>query len=45
LRRAGVATGDASMAIKRWRTCWFDGVATDTPIYDGALLGAGHRLA
>jgi N-methylhydantoinase A len=45
LRRAGVATADASTAIKRRRTCWFDGAAIDTPIYDGAMLGAGHRLA
>ena len=45
LRRAATAAGDASTAIKRRRTCWFDGAAVDTPIYDGALLAAGHRLS
>lgn len=43
-RRVAELEGDASRALKRRRTCWFDGVAVDTPVYDGALLGAGDTL-
>ena len=45
LQRIDAGDGDASRAIKRRRTCWFDGVEVDTPVYDGALLRAGDRLA
>jgi N-methylhydantoinase A len=45
LRRVAAATGDAAEAVKRHRTCWFDGAAIDTPIYDGALLAAGHTFS
>lgn len=37
--------GDAELALKRQRTCWFDGVPVDTPVYDGALLRAGDTLS
>lgn len=43
-RRVAELEGDASRALKRRRICWFDGVAVDTPVYDGALLGAGDTL-
>jgi len=45
LRRIDRATDDVASAIKRRRTCWFDGAEVDTPVYDGSRLGAGHRLA
>lgn len=45
LRRVATAEDDASTAIKRRRTCWFEGGPVDTPVYDGALLAAGHTLA
>ncbi len=45
LRRIAAAQDDVSSALKRRRTCWFDGEAVDTPVYDGALLGAGHILS
>jgi N-methylhydantoinase A len=45
LQRIETGDGDASRAIKRRRTCWFDGVEVDTPVYDGSLLRAGDTLA
>ncbi len=45
LRRIAAADGPSDAAIKRRRTCWFDGEAIDTPVYDGSLLRAGHTLA
>jgi len=42
LSRIGSGGADASGAIKRRRTVYWDGVPTDTPVYDGALLRAGN---
>lgn len=44
LRRIEGGGGDASRAIKRTRTCRFDGRDVDTPVYDGAILRAGDRF-
>ena len=44
LRRIAAGGEDASAAIKRSRTCWFDGREVETRVYDGALLRAGNRL-
>ena len=44
MRRIQAGGPDASGAIKRRRSVWFDGVAVDTPIYDGALLQAGNEF-
>jgi len=43
--RGRVQTGaDASAAVRRTRTCWWDGMPVETPAYDGRLLGPGHVL-
>ena len=44
LSRIATGSGDAAGAIKRTRTCWFDGREVETDVYDGALLRAGNRL-
>jgi N-methylhydantoinase A len=44
LRRIDAGSGDASAARKRTRTCRFDGADMVTPVYNGALLGAGDRF-
>jgi N-methylhydantoinase A len=40
----GQGPADASAALKRRRTCWFDGQAMDTPVYEGDRLLAGNQL-
>lgn len=45
LRRVAAAEGGAETAIKRRRTSWFEGMPVDTPVYDGALLAAGHTFS
>ncbi len=37
-----VGGADSSAALKRRRTCWFDGQAIDTPVYDGDRLESGN---
>lgn len=44
LSRIAEGGEDASGAIKRRRTVWWDGTPTDTPVFDGALLRAGNRF-
>jgi N-methylhydantoinase A len=44
LRRLGRGDGDPSAALKRRRTCRFDGRDIETPVYDGAILEAGDRF-
>jgi len=44
MRRIESGGPDASGALKRRRTVWFDGESVDTPIYDGALLRAGNEF-
>lgn len=45
-RLSDIADGppDASGALKRQRSCWFDGEMVMTPIYDGEKLLAGNRI-
>ncbi len=42
LRAASASDDDASGALKRTRTCFWDGEALETPAYDGQLLRAGN---
>jgi N-methylhydantoinase A len=42
MRRIEAGGPDASAAIKRQRSAWFDGQAVETTVYDGALLRAGN---
>lgn len=35
---------EASHAIKRRRTCWFDGQEVDTPVYEGEKLLSGNLI-
>lgn len=44
LRQAQAGTSDAEAARKSNRSCVFDGIAIDTPVYDGDLLRAGNRF-
>lgn len=44
LGRIAAGGPDASGAVKRRRACRWDGVSTETPVYDGALLRAGNRF-
>jgi N-methylhydantoinase A len=44
MRRIESGGADASPAIKRTRTAWFDGVAVDTTVFDGMLLKAGNEF-
>jgi N-methylhydantoinase A len=44
LRRIETGTGSAEGALKRTRTCRFDGLDVETPVYDGALLRAGDAF-
>ena len=44
LRQIGQGGRDASAAIKRRRSCWFNGREMDTPVYDGDKLLAGSRI-
>jgi N-methylhydantoinase A len=41
MRRIETGGADASQALKRHRTAWFEGAPVDTPVYDGASLRAG----
>ena len=45
LVRIAAGSGDAAAARKRTRTCRFEGRDLETPVYDGALLGAGDRFS
>ena len=45
LREIGSGGEDASGALKRRRTCWFQGREVDTPVYGGDKLSAGNRIA
>lgn len=45
LKRQTVVAAGADGAIRRMRTCWWDGEPLETPAYDGRLLRAGHRFA
>jgi N-methylhydantoinase A len=44
LPRIETGDGDPQKALKRSRTCRFDGRDVVTPVYDGALLRAGDRF-
>jgi N-methylhydantoinase A len=44
LREVGRGGPESAMALKRRRSCWFDGRDVDTPVYDGARLLAGYRF-
>jgi N-methylhydantoinase A len=44
LREIGRGGSESAMALKRRRSCWFDGREVDTPVYDGARLLAGCRF-
>lgn len=44
LRQIGQGGRDASAAIKRRRSCWFNGREMDTPVYDGDKLLAGNLI-
>jgi N-methylhydantoinase A len=44
LHRIAEGGADAGAALKRRRTCWFDGGAVETPVYDGDLLQAGNAF-
>jgi N-methylhydantoinase A len=41
LRRVAAGGPDSAAALKRRRSCWFDGRQVDTPVYDGGRLLAG----
>ena len=45
LREIGRGGPESAMALKRRRSCWFDGREVDTPVYDGAQLLAGCRFS
>ena len=45
LREIGRGGPDSALALKRRRSCWFDGRQVDTPVYDGAQLLAGCRFS
>jgi N-methylhydantoinase A len=45
LRELGRGASDSAPALKRRRSCRFDGREVDTPVYDGAQLLAGCRFA
>jgi N-methylhydantoinase A len=38
------ATTPVAAALRSRRPAWFDGRFVDTPVYDGDLLGFGHRI-
>jgi N-methylhydantoinase A len=42
LSRVPKTKGKASPAVKRRRSCWFDGKQVDTPVFDGQKLRSGH---
>jgi len=44
LRQIGQGGRDASAALKRRRSCWFNGREMDTPVYDGDKLLAGNLI-
>jgi N-methylhydantoinase A len=45
LREIGRGEPASAPALKRRRSCWFDGREVDTPVYDGAQLLAGCRFS
>jgi len=44
LSQIASGTEDASAALKRHRSCWFNGREVNTPVYDGDKLLAGNRI-
>jgi N-methylhydantoinase A len=44
LREIGRGGPDSALALKRRRSCWFDGREVDTPVYAGPRLLAGCRF-
>lgn len=44
LREIGRGGLESALALKRRRSCWFNGREVDTPVYDGARLLAGCRF-
>lgn len=44
MRRIESGDADASSAVKRTRTAWFDGEPIETTVYDGARLRAGNEF-
>jgi N-methylhydantoinase A/oxoprolinase/acetone carboxylase beta subunit len=44
MRRIEAGDGDPSRALKRSRTCRFEGRDVETPVYDGERLHAGDRF-
>jgi N-methylhydantoinase A len=44
LKKIGIGTADASAALKRRRTCIFEGKTVDTPVYDGDKLQAKNVI-
>jgi N-methylhydantoinase A len=45
LREIGRGGPESAVALKKRRSCWFDGREVDTPVYDGAQLLAGYRFS
>ncbi|MBI2360625.1 MAG: hydantoinase/oxoprolinase family protein [Deltaproteobacteria bacterium] len=44
LRDLPHGSADASAALKRRRSCWFNGEKVETPVYDGNRLRAGNQF-
>ncbi len=44
LREVGLGGPDGAIALKRYRSCWFDGREVEAPVYDGSQLLAGCRF-
>lgn len=44
LKKVGTGSADATAALKRQRTCIFEGKKVDTPIYDGDKLVAENMI-
>ena len=44
LHELAPGSADASAALKRHRSCWFNGQRVETPVYDGDKLLAGNQF-